>query len=144
MNKNRNITRLERQSTGGFLVRITRKGKMTSEYFQDSEHGGKRKALDAARKYRDSLEAKLKAYTPKELSKKVRSNNTSGVVGVRYVEESDPRWPSKPTYGYYVAQWSPEKGVRKTKRFSIEKYGEDEAYRLALQARKKGVASMQS
>jgi hypothetical protein len=64
------------------------------------------------------------------------------MVGVRYAEETDQRWDSKPVYGYWVAQWSPSKGVRKSARFSVEKYGDDEAYRLAVKARNKGVAAM--
>lgn len=144
MNANRNITRIDRETTGGgFLVRITRKGKLTSQYFSDGEYGGKRKALVAAKAHRDELEKSKKGYTAKQLAKKTRSNNTSGTVGVRLVTESDPRWPSEPEYQYWVAQWSPKKGVRKTKRFSVDKYGSDEAYRLAVKARKKGVASME-
>ncbi|TWU39244.1 AP2/ERF family transcription factor [Novipirellula artificiosorum] len=144
MNANRNITRIDRESSGGYLVRIMRKGKKTSKFFSDSENGGKKKALTAARAFRDGQEKKMKGYTSKELSKIMRSNNTSGVVGVRLVEEVDMRWPSQPTYLYWVAQWSPKKGVRKTKRFSVEKYGDEEAYRLACLARKKGVSAMKA
>ena len=144
MKANRNITRIDRESTGGgYLVRVMRKGKRVSQYFSDQEYGGKRKALLAARKHRDKLEDKMRGYTAKQLSQIQRSNNTSGIVGVRRAVETDYRWDSEPTYGYWVAQWSPKKGVRRTKRFSIEKYGEDEAYRLAVQARKRGVASME-
>ena len=143
MQANRNISRIDRETTGGgFLVRVMRKGKRATQLFSDLDHGGKRNALAAAKAYRDDLEKKMRGYTAKQLSQKERTNNTSGTVGVRKVYETDYRWKSKPTYGYWVAQWSPKKGVRKTKRFSIEKYGEKEAYRLAVQARKRGVASM--
>ncbi|TWT76249.1 AP2 domain protein [Planctomycetes bacterium CA13] len=144
MSANRNITRIDRDNSGGFLVRVMRKGKKTSKFFSDSENGGKRKALIAAKAFRDELETKMKGYSAKELSKIMRSNNTSGVVGVRLVEEVDTRWPSQPTYLYWVAQWSPEKGVRRTKRFSVEKYGDEKAYELAVKARKRGVAAMKS
>ena len=143
MRANRNITRIERIHTGGYLVRVTRKGKLHSKFFSDEDYG-KKKALAEAKKYRDGLEKKLKGYTSKQLASKQRVNNTSGYVGVRLVEETDPRWKSKPTYQYWVAQWSPKKGVRKTKRYSVDKYGFEEAKRLAIKARKKGVASMKS
>ncbi|MEM9364806.1 MAG: AP2/ERF family transcription factor [Planctomycetota bacterium] len=143
MNKDRNITRIDRQTSGGYLVRITRKGKLHSEFFKDSDCGGKRKALVAARSHRDKMEQKLASYSPKQLSKKVRANNSSGTPGVRYVEDTDPRWPSQPTYGYYVAQWSPKKGVRRTKRFSVAKYGKEKAFQLAVRARNRGVNSME-
>ncbi|WP_153559143.1 AP2 domain-containing protein [Roseimaritima sediminicola] len=143
MKANRNITRIDRQTTGGYLVRIMRRGKLHSAYFAFEEHGGKRKALAAAREYRDELEQRLKGYSPKRQVQKLRANNTSGVAGVRLVEETDPRWKSKPTYRYWVAQWSPAKGVRRTKRFSVEKYGNDKAYKMAVRARKRGVAEME-
>lgn len=142
MSKKRNIMRVDRETVGGWLVRITRKGKLHSQYFSDKVYGGKRKALNAAMQHRDELEAKLKSFTPKQLSKKVRANNTSGTPGVRLVEEKDRRWSSEPTYQYYVAQWSPETGVRKTKRFSVKKYGKKKALELAIKARNKGVNSM--
>ncbi|TWU50936.1 AP2 domain protein [Rubripirellula tenax] len=144
MSANRNITRIEHVSTGGYMIRIMRKGKMHQKYYSDTECGGKRKALTAARTERDKMESKLKGFTAKQIAKKERANNTSGVVGVRYVEETDLRWESQPVYGYWVAQWSPSKGVRKTARFSVEKYGDDEAFRLAVKARNKGVNSMES
>ncbi|QDT12162.1 AP2 domain protein [Planctomycetes bacterium K23_9] len=142
MHANRNITRINRQSTGGYLVRITRKGKLRSKYFADVD-GGKRKALQEARLYRDELESKMRGYSSKQLAKKERADNTSGYPGVRKATEADPRWPSNPCYNYWIAQWSPSKGVRRTRRFSVEKYGEEEAFRLAVQARKRGVASME-
>jgi arginyl-tRNA synthetase len=143
MRANRNISRIDRDTVGGgFLVRVMRKGKRVSKVFYDDDFGGKRNSLVAAQKHRDRLEQKMRGYTAKQLSQKQRSNNTSGIVGVRKVFETDYRWDSEPTYGFWVAQWSPKKGVRRTKRFSIDKYGEDEAFRLAVLARKRGVASM--
>ncbi|QEG43061.1 AP2/ERF family transcription factor [Roseimaritima ulvae] len=142
MKANRNITRIERQTTGGYLVRIMRRGKLHSAFFSFNEYGGKRKALLAAREHRDALEQKLRGISRKKRAQTLRANNTSGVPGVRLVKETDPRWKSRPTYHCWVAQWSPSKGVRKTKRFSVEKYGNEEAYRLAVRARKRGVAEM--
>ncbi|MEM9586078.1 MAG: AP2/ERF family transcription factor [Planctomycetota bacterium] len=143
MRANRNISRVDADSKHGYLVRVMRRGNRKQKFFSDSTYGGKRKAQDAARAFRDKLEKSMKSYSAKELAKKERSNNTSGTVGVRLVEETDYRWASEPTYRYWVAQWSPAKGVRRTKRFSVEKYGEDEAYRLAVNARRKGVRQME-
>lgn len=142
MRANRNITRIDRKTTGGFLVRVVRRRKLYSNFFADHEHGGKRKSLAAARQYRDELEAKLKPISAKKLAQLTRSNNTSGIPGVRLVTETDARWASKPTYSFWVAQWSPKEGGRKSKRFSVNKYGNEEAKRLAIAARKRGVRSM--
>ncbi len=143
MNNNRNITRLDYGTTHGYEVRVMRRGKMKQRYFSDITSGSKRKALAAARELRDELEAEAEHFTRKEIARKKSSRNTSGVVGVRLVEEKDPRWKSKPVYMFWVAQWSPSPGVRRTKRFSVNRYGEEEAFRLAVKARKKGVAEME-
>lgn len=141
----RNIRRVERNShPGGYLVRITRRGKLMSEYFLDQEHGGKKESLEAAKKFRDKVETSKPHYTAKQLASRGRSNNTSGTVGVRLVTEADPRWPSKPEYEYWVAQWSPAPGQRRTKRFSVEKYGKDKAFKLAVKARNQGLAEADS
>jgi hypothetical protein len=140
---NRNIIRLDRETHGGgYLLRMTRKGELCTAYFTDKAYGGKAKALVAARKERDQWEETWKGFSAQELAKKARANNSSGTVGVRLVTEKDPRWPSQPEYEYWVAQWSPAKGVRKSKRFSVKKYGKKKAYELAVKARKQGVASM--
>lgn len=139
---NRNITRIDTGSTHGFEVRFMRRGYVFEKLFSDAVYGGKRKALAAAREYRDELEAEYPHYSRKEVARIKSERNTSGVVGVRLSEETDDRWPSKPVYLYWVAQWSPSPGVRKTKRFSVNKYGEEEAFRLALAARRKGVREM--
>lgn len=140
---NRNITRIDRKTTGGYLVRITRRGKLHAQLFADRDYGGKRKALAAAKAHRDHLEQKLRGYSRRKLAEKPRVNNTSGIAGVRYVEETDPRWKSKPTYRYWIAQWSPQGGGRRTAKFSVEKYGDEEAYRLAVKARRKGLREME-
>lgn len=144
-NPNRNIIRLDRETHGGgYLLRMTRKGELCSQYFVDDAYGGKTKALAAARKERDQWEESWKGFSSRELARKQRVNNTSGAVGVRLVKEKDPRWPSQPEYEYWVAQWSPKKGVRKSKRFSVKKYGSKKAFDLAVKARKKGVAEMEA
>jgi hypothetical protein len=119
-----------------------RKGRRASKFFADQDYGGKRKALSAAKQHRDHLESKMRGYTAKQRAQRQRSNNTSGITGVRRVYETDYRWDSEPTYGFWVAQWTPTHGRRQTRRFSIDKYGDDEAYRLAVLARKRGIASL--
>lgn len=140
---NRNITRLE-TSTRGFQVRLCRRGKYFSKLFSDAVFGGKRKALQAAREYRDSM---IEELAPRELSRKQlarRKNvrNTSGVTGVRFVQEEDPRAAKGVVYEYWEAQWSPEPGIRSKKRFSVRKFGYEKALKLAKSARAKGVREM--
>jgi len=120
-----------------------RRGHVFEKLFSDGPLGGKRKALAAARDYRDQLEEEYPHYSRKEIARIKSERNSSGTVGVRLSQEADARWPSQPVYLYWVAQWSPSPGVRKTKRFSVNKYGADKAYKLALAARRKGVREME-
>ena len=54
-NDNVHITRYEFNRTNGWWVRIYRKGALKSKLFSDKSHGGKRKALLAAREWRDEV-----------------------------------------------------------------------------------------
>ena len=118
---------------------MQRRGKKYEKFFADRQCGGTRAALQAAKAYRDELEKKLKPYSVRELAKKPSVRNSSGIVGVRkgyQIEESDEYVY---TYTFWIAQWTDGKGKRKTRSFSVDKYGEEEAYRLAVQARTRGV-----
>ncbi|MGI9518133.1 MAG: AP2/ERF family transcription factor [Pirellulaceae bacterium] len=143
-NPRRNISRIDMYSAsgtphGGWEVRMQRRGRKYEKFFADGRHGGRRKALQAAKYYRDELEQRLKPWTVRELSRKPSARNTSGIVGVRkayQVEESDDYVY---TYTFWIAQWTDGKGKRKTRSFSVDKYGDEEAFRLAAQARSNGV-----
>lgn len=149
MKKNRNISRIDidegpgKAGTHGYEVRLMRRGETFHKFFGDVPNGGKRKALAAARKYRDELAATHQPYSRKEVAQLRSKRNTSGIVGIRLSEEVDRRGPNELVYLYWVAQWSPAPGVRKTRRFSVSKYGEQKAFRLAQKARKDGLKQME-
>jgi hypothetical protein len=143
MNKsNRNITRVDTSGLAGYVVRMVRKGKRWQKYFGDRKYGGKAKSLAAAKTYRDDLLKKNKSYSRKQLAQMTDHRNKSGIAGVRRAAETEPG--GNHVYHSWVAQWSPKPGVRKTKRFSIEKYGEEQAYKMAVKARNKGVREMEN
>lgn len=127
------------KSHGGWEVRMQRRGKKHEKFFADGKFGGRRGALQAAKVFRDELEAKLKPYSVKELAKKPSVRNSSGVVGVRKATQIEETDEYIYTYTFWIAQWTDGKGKRKTRSFSIDKYGDEEAYRMALQARNQGV-----
>lgn len=140
----RNISRIEvgqdgGKVYGGWEVRLQRKGKKIAKFFSDLNFGGKRAALQAAKEFRDQLEQRYKKSTVRELSEKPSIRNRSGVVGVRLHEQKDQRGEYEYHYWYWVAQWTDGHGKRKTKSFSVHQYGDEEAYRLAVEAREKGV-----
>ena len=84
-------------------------------------------------------------YTRKEIAQIISKRNTSGVVGVRIIKQKY-RWKSdkrkESIYCFVEAAWSPVPYVRKKKLFSIDLYGEKEAWDMGLEARTKGLAEM--
>lgn len=142
---NRNISRIDFKNDagevthGGWEVRFHRRGKKIEKFFSDNIFGSKTKALAQARVYRDEIESKLPKLNVHELSRTPSKRNQSGIVGVRRHEQTDVRGDWGYTYSFWVAQWTDENGKRRTRSFSINHYGEEEALRLAIKARKKGM-----
>lgn len=98
--------------------------------FKDTEYQkvfpltlGERKALAMARRWRKErlreIQNSPEANNP---LKKMQSNNTSGIAGVRRGRTA------------WSATWV-ENGKQIHRSFAVEKHGEDEAFRLARQAR---------
>ncbi|MFK7765770.1 MAG: AP2/ERF family transcription factor [Mariniblastus sp.] len=144
-NPKRNISRIEivdsnGKINGGWQVRIQRRGVRTEKFFSDAVHGGKRAALQWAKEFRDELEQASSKFTVEELSEVPSARNRSGIVGVRLHHQKDRRGEFEYYYWYWVAQWTDGHGKRRTKSFSVHQYGDDEAYRLACEARLKGVS----
>ncbi|MCA9082765.1 MAG: AP2 domain-containing protein [Planctomycetaceae bacterium] len=142
---NRNISRIECGHTRGYEVRLMRQRRLYCKLFSDGVHGGKKAALLAARAFRDSLIEKLahRKYSRRDRATTKRRSNRSGVVGVRYTEVQDTRGAKTQTYAFWEAQWSPAPGQRRTRRFSVRKYGFVQARRMAVEARRQGVEEMQ-
>ena len=65
----------------------------------------------------------------------MREDNTSGVTGVNYFNDGRGRY-------YWRALWVDLTGKSRYKYFSINKYGNDEAFRLACEYRQKMVEEM--
>ena len=118
---------------------MQRRGEKTEKFFSDNKFGGKRAALVAAKEFRDQLEESSRKYSVKELSQRPSVRNKSGVVGVRLHEQIDLRGDFEYHYWYWIAQWTDRLGRRKTKSFSVHTHGDEEAFRLAVEARRKGV-----
>lgn len=143
-NDRRNISRIDieekgkKSATHGWQVRFKRKGKPKSQFFNDNKFGSEEQALEAAKLFRDAMETEL------AIGKITRgiggSQSKSGIVGVnRTISKSKKPYG---TYTYYdwQAQWTDEFGKRNTKRFSVSRWGEEEALRRAIEARQNGIA----
>ena len=72
---------------------------------------------------------------------KQRCDNTSGVVGVSYVENVDNRGKNPSVCRRWVAQWCKD-NRRMSKSFSINKYGYAQAFKLACTYRQQMIDSL--
>ncbi|MBX3328170.1 MAG: AP2 domain-containing protein [Nitrospira sp.] len=125
--------------THSWLVTVQRRGQIYHRHFTDSLYGGKRKALQTAKVYRDTLIATLKPLTRLERCQIKKKNNRSGVSGVTRIDTwgntRNRRYPRR----YWLAQWPIGNGHAKMKKFSIKLYGERGAFRRALRARQEAL-----
>ena len=135
--EDRHITRIEAPNASmvGWNVRLCHAGRTESKFFSDRMFGGKENALIVARIYRD---ARLNEFGPKNsmchIGRKT-SRNSTGIVGVhRTTCQTKGHY-----YDYWSAQWPASDRKQCIRKFSIRKYGEEEARRLAIQARREGI-----
>lgn len=135
--KDKGISRIDSGSTHGWFVRGYRNGKTYSRLFSDLKCGGKRKAQQQAREFRDSLHEDLAKIPQKPRARRVvfrDSRNTTGVLGVCRTAKKGPNGTLNECYS---VSWRPEPGVQKCTSYSIKKYGEKKAFRLAVTHRKR-------
>lgn len=131
------ITRIDQpeKKNHGFYVRISHNKVSHQKYFPDKSLGGKKKALVAARSFRDELLKKMPDRKQEAASRKKRRIMHSGVTGVTHVMA---RSVNGKNYDYWQAAWIDVSNQLKTAKFSISRYGSDVALAMALQARKEG------
>lgn len=139
------ITRVDNEAsrTHGWLVTIQRRGIIFRRQFSDGVLGGKAKSLAAAKAYRDEIVAKHPPLSKREHAEIVKKNNKSGVVGVcRYCAAETSQRPEAEKRWFWVASWVLPDGRAKRAKFSVRKYGEEAAFKLAVKARRGAVRQM--
>ena len=119
-------------------VRFSRRGVMYAKTFYDRACGGSKEAKAQAIAWRDAQLAELQALTLVEFHKHQRSNNVSGVPGVHF--HKTPRQP----LGFWQAKIRFHDGTSVTKSFSVLKFGDKDAYRLAVAARSELLARVKN
>ena len=131
------ITRVdhERSRTHAWRVTIQRQGKVHVGHFSDGVFGSKPKALAAAKKYRDGLLSKFPPLTRKAYCSILRRNNPSGLAGVSYHAEVIETERGPVERRFWIARLPLEPWRTKLVKFSIAKYGAEEAFRRAVKAR---------
>ena len=133
---NKGISRIDSGSTHGWFVRGYRNGKTYSRLFSDRKSGGKGKAQNLAKSYRDELNHELESIQKKPRQRRIvvsDSRNTSGELGVSRTIKMGCNGTK---HECFSVSWRPEPGVQKCTSFSIKKYGEKKAFKLAVEHRR--------
>lgn len=130
------IARIEFGSTHGWFVRGYCNGKTHSKLFSDRKNGGKDEALELAQVHRDQLHAHLEAIPKKARRRLVVSDsrNTAGELGVSRITKNGQ---NDVEYACDSVSWRPDLGVQKSTSFSVKKYGEEKAFKMAVENRRK-------
>ena len=135
-NPNYAISRIDLPAAGtfGWQVRLQRRGIKYAKFFADGMYGSESISLEAARQWRNAVLQKIDDQT--RICER-SDRNRSGVVGVSKITVSAPNGN---TYQFWQATWSPSPGQRRCVKFSIQRYGDREAFQLAVEARTEGVS----
>lgn len=132
----------DKSRTHCWIVRIQRRQRVWRRSFADGLYGGKSKALQAARAFRDEILSLHPPMTRAEYASIKRRNNRSGVPGVcRHVAVE--MVSGKPIErAYWIAFWMTRDGRSARRKFSVAKHGEKKAYQRAKAARVDALAAM--
>lgn len=139
--KIRGITRLKYEHTSeGWWARYTRDGVTFGEVFRDNDerYGSKRAAWEAAKKWHEEVREILPPLNRREYAEIKKRSNKSGHTGV--YRSFDRR--KKGNRYFWAAHWAQEPGKQKHAYFYIDEHGEEKAKQLAIEARKKAIASI--
>ncbi|WP_301103453.1 AP2/ERF family transcription factor [Propionivibrio sp.] len=133
MKRLRNICRIDNASLNrhGWHVQIQRGGNSIKKMFSDSVFGGKQKAFAAAIEFRESLITSLSSAEYNLWHRTiVRRNNTSGIPGVGLYKGTNDseKW---------VAFWTDENGIKKSRTYSVSIHGKRKAKQLAIAERQR-------
>lgn len=139
---NKGLSRIDSESTHGWFVRGYKNKKTYSKLFSDKRYGGEKEALEAARKYRDALVEELNEIPNEPRPRRIVSRDSRNVTGVLGVCRISKKGANGGVNEFYSVTWRPEPGVQKCSSFSIRKYGEEEAFRLAVELRRKQMAEI--
>ncbi|AOY01801.1 hypothetical protein BJP62_15890 [Jeongeupia sp. USM3] len=114
---------------------LKRQGKTRQKRFYHHLHGGEAPALAAAQQWRAQVLAEHPPYSKLDQVRKHRRNNSSGRTGV-YLQTSK-RVRNGRLAKHQVWQARTPEGITpiRTRSFAVRKYGDEQAFRLAVAAR---------
>jgi hypothetical protein len=129
------ISRVDNNSSHGWIVRVKREKDHIIRFFSDSKSGGKRLSQQAAREFRDRVFYRLEREGKRPRAKKLvlrQKRNKTGVIGVSRVQKKKP---DGTVADYYAVTWHPKPGLARGTTISIARYGEELAFKRACAIR---------
>jgi hypothetical protein len=138
------ITRVDHDPsrTHAWRVTIQRQGKIHVGHFSDGVHGGKQKALAAAKAFRDAVVARHPPLSRKDYCSILRRNNRSGYAGVSFHAEVIDTEKGPVERRFWIARCPMEPWRTRLVKFSVAKYGAEGAFRRAVKARREALARL--
>jgi hypothetical protein len=119
-----------------FRIVIRRHNEKTQEYFFFGAKKSEADALASAIERWKELRKSLPVLTRTTFAEIERRKSLTGIVGVRRVTQM----ARGHEYDFWRAVWTDRRGNRRARVFSVNKYGGDEAKKLAVKARREGLA----
>ena len=125
------IRRHEYDGVNGWFVRYMREGALFRKTFNDNDYGGEDQSYAAAEEFHRQLVSYFPPRTRKEHSEQRRKNSRE-IIGVSRVTKVI----KNKEYDFWQASWTDVSlGKSRNKVFSVNKYGEEEAKRMAVETR---------
>lgn len=125
----KNITRIDNNNFQGWIIKIQYKGQKCFKQISDRKYGGKKKSFTIAKEILQDFKTEL-GFDDKT-SRRIMRHNPHNVNGLR--RGVSRIWNS---YGeYFLVTWQDSPGHTRKKVFSINKYGEAEAKKMAVDYR---------
>lgn len=135
MPREKGVIRIDSDSTHGWQVRVYRHGKTYSKLFSDRKCGGKEEAFEQAVAYREELQAEVDAMPESEPKRRLITHNKNNATGVLGVSRTFKRDRHGHRHEVYAVSWNPAPGEARGTSFSIRKYGEETAFKMACKLR---------
>lgn len=124
-------------------VSINRNRKMFQKSFSEKRCGGAENAMKLAQAWRDAIVSKHPPMSLMSFCSILRSNNTSGVVGIhRTTKRHRGKSGRVSEHSYWQARIPKADGTNCVRYFSVKTFGEDGAKKLAIDARKQGISAL--
>jgi hypothetical protein len=135
MPRAKGVIRIDSDSTHGWQVRVYRHGKTYSRLFSDRKCGGKEEAFQQALAFREELEDEVATLPEAEPKRRLIRHNKSNATGVLGISRTFKRDRHGRRHEVYAVSWNPEPGKARGTSFSIAKYGEETAFKMACRLR---------